>query len=248
LDRIDLLYVYNFQGPSEMAQAAAGKAAQLLRDAITLQGFATFVAATGTSQFEFLESLVAALGIDWSKTTMFHLDEYIGLPGTHPASFHKFLQERLIRHVNPGVVHLIQGDDNDPQGECDRLNRLISRVHLDVAFVGIGENGHLAFNDPPADFEVEDPYIIVELDEACRAQQLGEGWFGALDKVPRRAISMSIRGIMSAKAIVCTVPDERKAQAVRDCFTGGVSPLHPASILRQHANAHLYLELIETYE
>jgi glucosamine-6-phosphate deaminase len=225
-----------------MAHAAARKAAQHLRDAITRQGCATFVAATGASQFEFLEVLAATPGIDWSRTMMFHLDEYIGLPGTHPASFRRYLKERLIRHVNPGEVNLIQGDANDPQGECNRLNHLISGTKLDVAFVGIGENGHLAFNDPPADFEVEDTYIIVGLDEACRRQQLGEGWFGALDEVPRRAISMSIKGIMSAQAIVCTVPDKRKAQAVRDCFTGEVSHLHPASILRKHANAHLYLD------
>ena len=173
---------------------------------------------------------------------MFHLDEYMGLPETHPASFRKYLKERLIRHINPGEAHLIQGDADDPQGECDRLNRLISGTNLDVAFVGIGENGHLAFNDPPADFEVEDPYIIVALNEACRRQQLGEGWFHTLDDVPQRAISMSIKGIMKAGAIICTVPDKRKAQAVRDCFTGEVSHLRPASILREHGNAHLYFD------
>lgn len=225
-----------------MAQAAARNAAQHIRDAITRQGRATFVAATGASQFQFLEALVAMPGIDWSRTRMFHLDEYIGLPETHPASFRRYLKERLIHQVNPGEVHLIQGDVNDPQAECHRLNQLISGAHVDVAFVGIGENGHLAFNDPPADFEIEDPYIIVALNEDCRRQQLGEGWFRTLDEVPQRAISMSIKGILSADVIICTVPDKRKAQAVRDCFTGEVSHLHPASILRKHANAHLYLD------
>jgi glucosamine-6-phosphate deaminase len=225
-----------------MAQAAAAKAGELLRDSIASKGQAAFVAATGASQFEFLHVLTSDPGIDWSKTVMFHLDEYIGLPETHPASFRRYLQERLIDRVHPGMVHLIQGDAPDPQAECQRLNGLIASFGVDVAFVGIGENGHLAFNDPPADFEVEAPYIVVELDEACRRQQLGEGWFGALDEVPRRAISMSVRQIMRSRAIVCTVPDLRKAQAVHDCFTGEVSPRNPASILRQHERAYVFLD------
>jgi glucosamine-6-phosphate deaminase len=173
---------------------------------------------------------------------MFHLDEYIGLPETHPASFRLYLNERLIDLVHPGTAHLIKGEASDPQAECQRLNRLIASHEIDVAFVGIGENGHLAFNDPPADFEVEDSYIIVELDEACRRQQLGEGWFASLDEVPRTAISMSIKQIMRSRSIVCTVPDQRKAQAVHDCFTGEVTPLHPASILSQHGRAYLFLD------
>jgi glucosamine-6-phosphate deaminase len=225
-----------------MAQAVAAKAGELLRDSIASRGQAAFVAATGASQFEFLDVLTSDPGIDWSRTVMFHLDEYIGLPETHPASFRRYLQERLIDRVHPGTVHLIQGDAPDPQAECQRLNGLIASFGVDVAFVGIGENGHLAFNDPPADFEVEAPYIIVELDEACRRQQLGEGWFGALDEVPRRAISMSVRQIMRSRSIVCTVPDLRKAQAVHDCFTGEVSPRNPASILRQHERAYVFLD------
>jgi glucosamine-6-phosphate deaminase len=152
------------------------------------------------------------------------------------------LKERLINRVHPGTVHLIQGDAPDPQAECQRLNRLIASHEVDVAFVGIGENGHLAFNDPPADFEVKDPYIIVELDEACRRQQLGEGWFASLDEVPHRAISMSVKQIIESQVIVCTVPDHRKAPAVRDCFAGKVTPLHPASILRQHQHADIFLD------
>ena len=225
-----------------MGQAAAAKAAALLRDAINRRGQAVFVAATGASQFEFLEALVSETGIDWSKTTLFHLDEYIGLPASHPASFRKYLQERLIQQVQPGEVHLIRGDAGDPQAECERLKRTIAAYKIDVAFVGIGENGHLAFNDPPADFITEEPFIIVDLDQACRRQQLGEGWFDSIDEVPAQAISMSIRQIMKARAIVCTVPDRRKAQAVHDCFSGEVSPRHPASILRQHPDAHIFLD------
>jgi glucosamine-6-phosphate deaminase len=231
-----------FPSKMEMAQAAAEKAAELLRDAIARKGYATFVAATGASQFEFLDFLTSAPDVDWARTMMFHLDEYVGMPETHPASFRLYLKERLIDRVHPGTVHLIRGEASDPLVECQRLNRIIGEHEIDASFVGIGENGHLAFNDPPADFEVTDPYILVDLDEACRRQQLGEGWFPSLDAVPRQAISMSVRQIMRSKAIVCTVPDRRKARAVHDCFTGVVTPLHPASILRQHEEAYLFLD------
>jgi len=231
-----------FPNKIEMGQAAAARAAELLIDALARQGHATFVAATGVSQYEFLDALASTPGIDWSKTTMFHLDEYIGLPEAHAASFRRYLKVRLVDRVHPGTVHLIQGDAPDPRAECQRLNGLIAEHEVDVTFAGIGENGHLAFNDPPADFEVEDPYIIVELDEACRRQQLGEGWFASLDKVPRRAISMSIKQIITSRAIVCVVPDRRKAQVVHDCFTGEVTPWHPASILRQHERAYVFLD------
>lgn len=236
------MHMHVFSTKIEMAQAAANRASELLREAIARYGQATFVAATGASQFEFLDCLTSSADIDWSRTTMFHLDEYVGLSETHPASFRRYLKERLINRVHPGTVHLIVGDAPDPQAECRRLNALIGGQRVDVAFVGIGENGHLAFNDPPADFEVEDPYIIVTLDEACRRQQLGEGWFASLDEIPRRAISMSIKQIMRSRAIVCTVPDRRKAQAVHDCFSGEVTPLRPASILRQHEHAYLFLD------
>jgi len=226
----------------EMARAAAARAAGLINTAIAEQGHAAFVAATGASQFDFLDALVSNHDVDWARTTMFHLDEYVGLPETHPASFRRYLKERLIDHVHPGEVYLIQGDVPDPHAECQRLNRLIADHQVVVAFVGIGENGHLAFNDPPADFEVEDPYIVVELNEACRRQQLGEGWFPSLDEVPRRAISMSIKQIQKSQSIVCTVPDRRKSQAVYDCFTGDVTPLHPASVLRQHDHAYVFLD------
>ena len=226
----------------EGGTAAAEKAAEILRKAIATGGQASFVAATGASQFEFLKALTKQTSIDWSRTTLYHLDEYIGLPADHPASFRRYLRERLIDPVHPGRVHFIQGDVEDPMAECARLNRMISGDRIDVAFVGIGENGHLAFNDPPADFRAEEPYRIVELDEACRRQQMNEGWFPSLADVPRLAISMSIRQIMKSEAIVGTVPEKRKAQAVKQCLEGEVSPWHPASILREHPNVTIYLD------
>lgn len=227
----------------EMAQAAASEAAGRLKQAIAQKGSATFIAATGASQLGFLAALTSDPEIDWPKTTMFHLDEYIGLPESHPASFHQVLEEHLIGRVHPGVVHIIRGNVPDAESECRRLGELLVDVEIDVAFVGIGENGHLAFNDPPADFETEEAFIVVNLDEACRLQQVGEGWFDSLLDVPDRAISMSIMQIMRSKTIICTVPDHRKAQAVRDCFSGRVSPMHPASILQLHKNASVHLDV-----
>jgi glucosamine-6-phosphate deaminase len=231
-----------FPTKQEMAKAAAEKAATILNEAIKRKGQATFIAATGASQFEFLDALIHEQKIDWSKTTMFHLDEYLGLTETHPASFRRYLKERLIERVHPNSVYLIQGDTASPDIECQRLNKLIAGYEIDIAFVGIGENGHLAFNDPPADFETEDPYIIVRLDEACRRQQLGEGWFESLDEVPHQAISMSIKQIMRSQAIICVVPDRRKQQAVYLTLTGEIGPMNPASILRKHGNAHLFFD------
>ena len=226
----------------ETSEAAAHAASTKLRKAITERGHASFIVATGASQFDFLDALTADKTIDWDNTTMFHLDEYIGIPETHPASFRKYLRERLVDIVRPGTVHFLNGEADEPQAECERLNRIISQHQIDVAFVGIGENGHLAFNDPPADFETDDPYILVELDEPCRLQQVGEGWFTGLDEVPTQAISMSIRQIMKAQTIVCTVPDERKAEAVRNCLHGEITPMHPASILQTHPDCSVFLD------
>ena len=231
-----------FETKKEMGKVAAERAVEVLEEAIKEKGEAVFVAATGASQFEFLKALTSMPSIDWSRTTMFHLDEYIGIPENHPASFRKYLKERLINKVHPGTTYLIKGDAEDPELECERLNKIISKKEIDVSFVGIGENGHLAFNDPPADFNTEKPYIVVELNEACRRQQLGEGWFNSLKEVPHRAISMSIKQIMKSRNIICTVPDARKAEAVKDCFEGTISPAHPASILRKHERVFLFLD------
>lgn len=230
-----------FDDKISLGQAAAEQAATALRHAIATNGKARIIAATGMSQFEFLAALIQTPGIDWSKVEMFHLDEYIGMPITHPASFRKYLMERFIEPTGIQTHHLLDGEA-DPQEVCASVGALIASAPIDVAFVGIGENGHLAFNDPPADFDTEEPYLIVNLDEACRRQQFGEGWFPTLEAVPTQAISMSIRQILKAGEIICIVPDTRKAEAVKACLEGAVSPLAPASILQTHANTTVYLD------
>jgi glucosamine-6-phosphate deaminase len=231
-----------FDSRLKLAQAAANDAADLIRQAIAARGQAYLIAATGASQFEFLDALVVQPNLDWRQVTFFHLDEYIGLPQTHPASFRRYLQERLVDRIRPGAFHFLNGDAPNPEAECRRVGELISRLTIDAAFVGIGENGHLAFNDPPADFETGEPYLIVELDEACRRQQVGEGWLESIGDVPERAISMSIQQILKAKHVLCVAPDRRKARAVRDCLELEVSALRPASILQQHAQTTIYLD------
>lgn len=227
----------------KLGEKAGNLAASLIQDAISTKGTANIILATGASQFDTLQTLVADTTIDWSKVTMFHLDEYIGLPVTHNASFRKYLTERFITQLPVALksAHLINGETT-PEEECERLNKIIRQHPIDVALVGIGENGHLAFNDPPADFDVESPYIVVTLDEPCRRQQLNEGWFPSFDAVPKQAISMSIRQIMQSAVIVCSVPDERKAVAVRNSIENQVSNLFPASILQQHAHCHFFLD------
>jgi len=224
-----------------LGRCAAADAASHISRAIEHRGHARIIVATGTSQFEGLAALVAAEGIDWSKVVGFHLDEYLGLPTTHPASFRRYLEERLVDRVGLRAFHYIDGEA-EPEEECRRVGELVAAGPIDVALIGIGENGHLAFNDPPADFETERPYLVVDLDEACRRQQLGEGWFPTLDDVPRRAISMSIRQIMKSEAIVCSVPDRRKAEAVRAAVEGPVTPQVPASILQRHPRATIYVD------
>lgn len=226
----------------ELGVAAGRVTARLIKETIARNGTANVILATGTSQFETLNQLIQEKEIDWSKVTMFHLDEYIGLPETHPASFRKYLKERFLAKVPPlKAANLVNGE-GDAQAECVWLGDLITQHPIDVALVGIGENGHLAFNDPPADFDTEEPYIVVDLDEACRKQQFGEGWFKSVDDVPRQAISMSVKQIMKSKNIICSVPDERKAQAVKNTVEQKVSNLFPASILQKHAQCTLFLD------
>jgi glucosamine-6-phosphate deaminase len=231
-----------FDSRLKLAQAAANEAAGLIRQAIAARGQAYLIAATGMSQFEFLDAIVLQPDVDWAQVTFFHLDEYVGLPRTHPASFWRYLQERIVDRVQPGAFHFLNGEAPDPAAECRRVGELISRATIDAAFVGIGENGHLAFNDPPADFYTQEPYLVVELDEACRRQQVGEGWFETVADVPVQAISMSVQQILKARHVLCVVPDRRKARAVRDCLELEVSPLRPASILQQHARTTMYLD------
>ena len=223
------------------SRAAAERAGAIIRDAIRDSGGARIVAATGTSQFEFLDALVRLPGIAWEKVELFHLDEYAGLPMTHPASFCKYLQERLIARTGIARHHLLDGGRN-PAEAIRRTGEAIRSAGIDVAFVGIGENGHLAFNDPPADFEAKEPYILVELDDACRQQQVNEGWFSTIAEVPKQAISMSVRQILTAREIVAVVPEARKAAAVQASLEGPVRPEVPASILRTHANTTIYLD------
>lgn len=226
-----------------ISRHAAGEAAAVLRAALAAGGEARLVLATGASQFDFLGALVEEPGLAWDRVTLFHLDEYAGMSEEHPASFRRYLRERFVSQVpSLGRFVSVEGDAADLRQECERLGREISAKPVDLACIGIGENGHIAFNDPPADFLTEDPYIVVELDDACRNQQLGEGWFASLADVPTRAISMSVRHILRSARIVCTVPDARKAEAVRASLEGPVTNLVPASALREHGHCTLYLD------
>src|SRR5437660_2121052 len=220
---------------------AAEHAAEAIGRAICDRGQARIIAATAASQFEFLDALTKMPGIDWQKVEVFHLDEYIGLPITHPGSFRKMLLDHLIKKTGIAKYHLLDGDA-DPAEVVRRVGKELTSAPIDVAFVGIGENGHLAFNDPPADFQTEEPYLIVDLDEACRQQQVGEAWFSDIAQVPRQALSMSVRQILKAKEILAVVPDSRKATPVRRWLEGEISPLAPASVLRTHPNATVYLD------
>ena len=211
--------------------------------AIAQRGVAHVIVATGASQLETLEALRARSDIEWHKIHFFHMDEYVGLSITHPASFRKYLWERFhSRLPTPPLSFCYVSGEGDPDAECRRAGDEIRRHSIDVCFAGIGENGHLAFNDPPADFETEEPYLMVNLDEACRRQQMGEGWFTALDEVPQQAISISVRQIMKSAHVVIACPDTRKAAAVRRSVEGPVTPEAPASILQRHPSCHLFLD------
>ncbi len=227
----------------EMGAAAAKAGADLIRQKLAASGEANIILATGASQFEMLAALVAETDIDWSKVNCFHLDEYVGISIEHPASFRRYLKERFVDQLStpPKSFHFIDGE-SDASAECNRLGKLIANVSIDVAFVGIGENGHLAFNDPPADFETEVPYLVVQLDDECRQQQFGEGWFESFELVPETAISMSVKQILKSQHIVCTVPDERKSTAVAATVKGEVTHWVPASILQTHEQTTLFID------
>ncbi|MHC4247541.1 MAG: glucosamine-6-phosphate deaminase [Planctomycetota bacterium] len=232
-----------FDTKDALGVAAAREAAEGIRAAIAQRGAANVVVATGASQFEMLAHLVKQPDIEWPKVTAFHLDEYVGMGSDHPASFRRYLRERFVAKIGGlAAFHEVRGDAADPAAECRRLGELIAARPIDVSCIGIGENGHVAFNDPPADFETEEPFIVVDLDEACRKQQLGEGWFATLDDVPSRAISMSVRQILKTRMLIVSVPDERKAEAVRATVESAVSPDVPATKLREHADCRLFLD------
>ncbi len=224
-----------------MSAAAARHGADSIRHVVSRLGKARIVAATGASQLEFLQELTSTTGVDWTRVELFHLDEYVGIPESHPASFRRYLRENLIDKTGIRNYHFLDGTAN----VADVLRAVgdeLSSAPVDVMFAGIGENGHLAFNDPPANFETSDPYILVNLDEACRKQQVGEGWFAAIEDVPTTAISMSIRQMMKAGELLVIVPDARKAAAVKATLEGPITPLVPASIIRTHPNVTLYLD------
>jgi glucosamine-6-phosphate deaminase len=231
-----------FEDKPTLGRAAAEQAAAAIRRAIADRGAARIIAATAASQLEFLDALTKAAEIDWSKVEVFHLDEYIGLPITHPGSFRKMLTEQLVAKTGINKYHLLQGDATDVPAALREAGSQLASAPIDIAFLGIGENAHIAFNDPPADFNTEQPYIIVNLDEACRQQQVGEAWFADISQVPKQAISMSARQILKSKEILAVVPDRRKARAVKACVEGEISPMAPASILRRHSNATIYLD------
>lgn len=240
--KVEKLQVQVYQSKQALAEAAAVWVSALLDEAIREKGSAHLILATGASQFELVESLKKQ-AIDWSHITVFHLDEYKGMPITHPASFRKYLKERILDEVQPAQVHLLNGDSPDVEAELKRYEALLAACQIDAACIGIGENGHIAFNDPAvADFH--DPRLVkvVDLDEACRRQQLGEGWFPTLADVPTQALSLTIPAIMRCRAISCVTPDQRKAAAVRAALYGPIETACPASILRTHGHTKLFLD------
>jgi glucosamine-6-phosphate deaminase len=230
-----------FPTKQQMASAAAGHAAESLRLLLGKQAAVRLLAATGASQIEFLERFTANPDLDWTRVELFHLDEYVGLGIDHPASFARYIKERIIDRTGITSYHLLDGR-RDPEEMLAEINREITKAPIDLAFVGIGENGHLAFNDPPADFETDKPYLLVELDRACREQQVGEGWFRSVDEVPKQALSISIPQLLKSREILCVVPDRRKAAAVRACLEGPLSASAPASALRAHPNTTIFLD------
>ena len=235
------MHIKTYVDRQTMSRAAARQAAGVLRAALAATGHARIIAATGASQFDFLEALTDTPGINWGRIEMFHLDEYVGLEADHPASFRKYLRERLIDKAGIRQYHLLDAE-RDPLEVAARVGGELAKAPVDVAFVGIGENGHLAFNDPPADFETETPYLVVTLDEACRRQQVGEGWFATVSDVPDEALSMSVQQILKSKSIICVVPDARKANAVKASLEGAITPDVPASILQRHPDVTVYLD------
>lgn len=231
-----------FESKEELGRMAALEVTARIHAVEQEKGFVNLLLATGASQFEFLKHLQLQ-PIDWKKITVFHLDEYKGMPISHPASFRKYLNDRILENTRPRKVYYLQGDAPDIEAEAERYAELLKTHPVDIACIGIGENGHLAFNDPPvANFN--DPLLVkvVELDEACRRQQLGEGWFATMDEVPTHALSLTIPAIMNCKCISCVVPDYRKADAIYNALNAGINTECPASILRTHKDAVLYLD------
>ncbi len=239
---IDQLKISVYDDPKSLGAAAAGFVADTLNKTIKEKGFANLILATGASQFTFLEAL-KKIEIDWQKITVFHLDEYRGISDQHPASFRKYLKERILDEVAPKKIFFLHGDAEDLEKEMENYSEQLKNHPIDMACIGIGENGHIAFNDPPvANFNDPKWVKVVELDEDCKKQQLGEGWFPTLDDVPKQALSLTIPAIMACKTISCVVPDARKANAVYNTLYDVISTRCPASILRTHSDIRLFLD------
>ena len=227
-----------YHDADSLGAAASRKCAQIINRAIVENGEARIILSTGASQFETLSHLVSE-DVDWSKVTMFHLDEYVGLPESHAASFRKYLKERFISKVNLKACHLVEGRKE----QLEELSRLLCEKPIDLGLIGIGENGHIAFNDPPCDFDTQDPYIIVNLNDTCKRQQVGEGWFASVSEVPAQAVSMSCRQILKCINIVSAVPHKVKAEAVRNTLSSNVvTTTVPATLLKTHGIFTLFLD------
>ncbi|OUS74334.1 glucosamine-6-phosphate deaminase [Paenibacillus sp. MY03] len=229
-----------FENADQSGYQAALESRDIINKAIAERGSARIVLSTGASQFEFLEHFIT-MDIEWDKVEMFHLDEYIALPESHPASFRKYLKERFLQHVNIGQAWLVDGE-GDVSKVLAQLGEQITKAPVDLALIGIGENAHVAFNDPPADFDQAQPFKVVNLTDTCKAQQVGEGWFASLDDVPKQAITMSVKQIMACRHIISVVPRAAKATAIRNTFSNDVDVNIPATILKTHDHWSLYLD------
>lgn len=223
-----------------LGQKAATHAEEILNEAIRKHGRARIILSTGGSQFSFFKYFVQTR-VDWKRVEMFHLDEYIGLSIEHPASFRKYLKERFLNKVNIGKAHMVRVE-GDIKENIRNLSTAVQSAPIDLAVIGIGENAHIAFNDPPADFDTKEPFITVDLDHACKLQQVGEGWFKTTNDVPNQAITMSVHQIMQSNKIISCVPYEVKAMAIQQTLESEVSNLIPATILKKHPDWSLYLD------
>lgn len=239
----DDLAVEVYDDQTALGQAACDSAVRILVEAIKTRGAANLILATGNSQLSFLEALRRDDRIEWSHIQLFHMDEYLGMTSEHPASFRRFMKEKLLDFVKPATFYGISGDANDPEVESKRYAGLLQEHSPDLCCLGIGENGHLAFNDPPfADFNDPKAVKLVELDSISRRQQVGEGHFPSLQDVPTHALTLTVPALLAARHVLAIVPEKRKSRAVKEALTGPVSPDCPASILRQTPHARLFLD------
>lgn len=241
--QVDQMPVHVFASNEALGARAAADLAELLAQAIADHGSASIILATGNSQLSFMQALRALPTVEWTKIVVFHMDEYLGMSDQHPASFPKYIREKLVGHVHPRAFYPMRGDAPDVAAELKRYADLLAQHPADVCVLGIGENGHLAFNDPPADFYTDKTIHIVDLDHKCRMQQVGEGHFATIDDVPKQALSLTVPALLKARRVLAVVPEARKAEAVRAALQGPVTPDCPASILRTQSHVTMYLDV-----